>query len=89
MEEDNLFGVPPHLLLLNLIVKYVGRFSSWIVEMVNTCWDSVAKLALQQAARGNKVVHKYQPGHGAQQHPVSERPLAAKLSAALRHRGAM
>jgi hypothetical protein len=47
----------------------------------------ITQLAPQRAARGNRVVHKYQPGHGAQQHPVSERPLAAKLSAALRHRG--
>ena len=52
MEEDNPLGGCHHVLLLNLIVKYVGRFSTWIVEMVNTCGDSITQLAPQRAARG-------------------------------------
>jgi len=37
----------------------------------------ITQLAPRRPPRPYRVVHKYQFGHGAQRHPVSERPLAA------------
>jgi Uma2 family endonuclease len=37
----------------------------------------ITQLAPWQPTRGNRVVHRYQPGHGPQHDPVPERPLPA------------
>ena len=42
-----------------------------------TSWNLITQLAPRTARARRKLVHKYQFSHGAQRHPIPERPLAA------------
>lgn len=59
------------------------------IALANALVDLITQLAPRRPPRLYRLVHRYQRNHGAQRHPVPERPLAAKLPTALRHRGAM
>ena len=52
-----------------------ARFA--VVRLKLLTLDLITQLAPRTARARRKLVHKYQFSHGAQRHPIPERPLAA------------
>ena len=61
------------------IKQRLGLTDEETVEQIreNAYMLLITQLAPRRPPRPYRVVHKYQSGHGAQRHPIPERPLAA------------
>jgi hypothetical protein len=62
---------------MNTVNLHLERLRRHYEVAVRTYDHLITQLAPWQPTRGNRVVHRYQPGHGPQCDPVPERPLPA------------